>query len=102
MCASTSNIGVVWREIPIEQAMIASHHRIDQETTAAIASGAVAIWIWLSYVPVMRKILELRLFIIGGVFSRFHESENKNSNFVLQKFPATVTTTTITYASKLV
>ena len=58
MLVSTSNIGVVWRDIPIEQAMIASHHRIDEETAAAIASGAVAIWIWLSYVPVMRKLLE--------------------------------------------
>ena len=27
---------------------------------------------------------KLRLVILGGVVSRFHENENKNSNFVLQ------------------
>ena len=38
MFVYTSNKGVLWREIPIEPALISSHHRIDAETVATAAS----------------------------------------------------------------
>ena len=51
--------GAVWREMPIEQAVIASHHRINEETAAAATSKwSCSYWNKLDlavYVPFMRK-----------------------------------------------
>ena len=43
----------VWKEILIVQAVIASHHRTDEQIAA---TGSVAIGIFAIYVPFMRKL----------------------------------------------
>ena len=52
-----------------------------------LVNGVVAIsinWILLSNVPFMCKLWKTAVSNPWGVVSRFHENENKNSNFVLQ------------------
>ena len=65
----TSNKGLVWREILIEPAAIASHHRMDEETATAARSCGYQNKLDLAlYVSFMHKILG-KLFMGNILFS---------------------------------